>query len=294
VGVLDHVLFDAALTLLGLVFIRESYTPVLLKRKARKSKVSSSSAAPLPTVRSWSFWQDFFSRLSGHMARPILLLVRRPVIQAIAVLLGLSFGVYTSLLSTFATLYIERYGQSQSVSSLHYIAIAIGTTISAQVGGRVMDVLYRRLRDRSPDKLGRPEFRVPWMVPGVVLTPVGLFWYGWAAERGAPWAVVDVGAAVFVLGNFITSQALLAYMLDEFGEYAASANAATKILSFTLGFVFPIFAPQLYERLGYGWGNSLLAFVWIVLAVPAPFAIWLWGDKLRAIGRKEKGPASDP
>lgn len=180
------------------------------------------------------------------------------------------------------------------MSSLHYIAIAIGTTISAQVGGRVMDVLYRRLRDRSPDKLGRPEFRVPWMVPGVVLTPVGLFWYGWAAERGAPWAVVDVGAAVFVLGNFITSQALLAYMLDEFGEYAASANAATKILSFTLGFVFPIFAPQLYERLGYGWGNSLLAFVWIVLAVPAPFAIWLWGDKLRAIGRKEKGPASDP
>ena len=275
-------LFNAAITMLGLLLIRESYTPVLLRRKAQKSKAGS-----VQTLRSWSFWQEFFSQLSGNLARPVLLLARRPVIQVLAVLLALDFGVYTFLLSTFATLYIERYGQSESVSSLHYIAIAIGSSASGQIGGRIMDFVYRRLRDRSPDKQGRPEFRVPWMVPGVILTPVGLFWYGWSAERGVSWPVVDGGAAVFGLGSFVTSQALLAYQLDEFVEYGASANAATKLFSYILGFAFPVFAPRLYEGLGYGWGNSLLAFVWIALVFPVPFVLWLWGDKLRAWGREK-------
>jgi len=282
-------LFNAAITLLGLFFIHESYTPVLLKRKAQKSEAGSVHTY---RPRSWSFWRDFFSRLSGNLARPVLLLARRPVIQVLAVLLALDFGIYTFLLSTFATLYIERYGQSKSVSSLHYIAIAIGSSASGQIGGRIMDVIYRRLRDRSPDGQGRPEFRVLWMVPGVMLTPVGLFWYGWSAECGVSWPMVDVGAAVFVLGSFVTSQALLAYQLDEFAEYGASANAATKLFSYVLGFAFPTFAPQLYEGLGYGWGNSLLAFVWIALVFPVPFALWFWGDKLRAWGREESEAVS--
>ncbi|KAH8912313.1 MFS general substrate transporter [Coniochaeta sp. PMI_546] len=278
-------IFNAAITMLGLVFIRESYTPVLLRRKARRNKSSSAAQA---TPRDWSYWQSFFLKLSSNMARPVLLLVRRPVIQVIALLLALNFGIYTFLLSTFATLYIDRYGQSQSISSLHYIAIAIGSFVSAQAGGRFMDIIYRRLRDRAPDRQGRPEFRVPWMVPGVVLSPIGLFWYGWSAEHRNSWVMVDVGATIFALGCYISSQSLLAYQLDEFAEYGASANAATRFLSFVLGFAFPIFAPQLYGRLGYGWGNSLLAFVWIVLVFPLPVVLWLWGDKLRALGRREK------
>lgn len=278
-------IFNAAITVLGLVCIRESYTPVLLRRKAQKTRLGPTTPV---SSRSWTFWRDFFSRLSGHMARPVMLLVRRPVIQVIAVLLALNFGIYTFLLSTFATLYIDKYGQSESVSSLHYIAIAIGSSLSAQVGGRIMDVIYRRLRDRSPDKQGRPEFRVPWTVPGVVLLPLGLFWYGWSAEHGVSWVMVDVGAAVFALGCFITSQSLLAYQLDEFAEHGASAGAATRVLSYVFGFAFPIFAPQVYGRLGYGWGNSMLAFVWIFLVFPVPVVLWLWGDKLRALGRREK------
>lgn len=82
------------------------------------------------------------------------------------------------------------------------------------------------------------------------------------------------------------TQALTAYILDEFKEYGASANAAVRVLSQVLGFAFPIFAPKLYGTLGYGWGNSLLAFVFIILAFPVPGCLWLWGEKLRAVGRR--------
>lgn len=151
-----------------------------------------------------------------------------------------------------------------------------------------MDIIYRRLRDRPKNKgEDRPEFRVPYMLPGVLFIPVGLFWYGWAAEYRIYWVMVDIGAIIFTCGSSIIAQALLAYTLDMFGELGASANAATRFLSNILGFVFPIFAPQLYDSLGYGWGNSLLAFIFVALGLPMPLLLWVWGERLRALGKKQ-------
>ncbi len=275
-------ILNALITLLGALFIEESYTPVLLRRKA----VVQDERPVDPSLSPWEriFWYDVFTRLAINLRRPVRILIQRPVIQVIALVLALNFGIYTLLLSSFAALWIENYGQSRLSSSLHYISFSIGAAISTQAGARFMDWTYRRLQERHGS--GRPEFRVPFMIPGTLLTPIGLFWYGWSAERRLSWGMVDVGAAVFACGTFVLSQALLAYMLDEFGEYAASARAASGMLSQCLGFVFPIFAPQLYYSLGYGWGNSLLAFIFIALAFPLPLCIWLWGDKLRALGRK--------
>ena len=57
------------------------------------------------------------------------------------------------------------------------------------------------------------------------------------------------------------------------------------MLSQLFGFCFPLFAPQLYSALGYGWGNSVLALVALVCAVPLPFVLWFWGKDIRAKGR---------
>lgn len=282
-------LFAAATTAAGLLALPESYTPALLHRKARAEHPAAGGdddprfRAFSPTTR--AFYRDLLARLRAGVYRPVRLLLRRPVMQYIALNGGLNFGIYSIMLSTFAQLFQDRYRESEAVSSLNYIAIAAGTTLASQAGGRVMDLIWRRLAARNGGE-ARPEYRAPYMAPGAVLGAVGLLWYGWAAERGAHWAVVDVGATVFIVGIFVTSGAFLAYTFDEF-EHAASASAACRLLTYVLGFVFPIFAPDLYARLGYGWGNSLLALVWVVLGVPAPLVLWLWGPRLRAMGRDD-------
>ncbi|KAI0818154.1 major facilitator superfamily domain-containing protein [Xylaria sp. FL0064] len=230
---------DTVVLVVGILVLRETYTPVLLRRKAATLGLG----------------------------------------QETTLNLGLAFGIYTLMLSTFAELWISRYGQSTLSSSLHYIAISVGIALATQRG-----------QGRTPTgetlPPGKPEYRIPYMLPGILLLPSGLFWYGWSAQRHYHWVVVDIGAAVFTMGSFIYSQALTAYIFDEFKEYGASANAAVRVLSQTLGFVFPIFAPQLYDALDYGWGNSLLAFIFIVLAFPVPGCLWLWGTKLMAFGRQ--------
>ncbi|KAI3323361.1 MFS general substrate transporter [Xylariaceae sp. AK1471] len=296
---------DAVVLVIGILVLRETYTPVLLRQKASAEGRTTTTTTTTTRSTRLAFWRDFLSRLRVNLLRPFRLLLYRPVMYVVTLNLGLAFGIYTLTLSTFAQLWVNRYGQSTLSSSLHYIAISVGISLSAQVGGPVMDWVYRRLRERDGARNiivnstittagdgnrklppGKPEYRVPYMVPGILLMPAGLFWYGWSAQYHYHWIVVDIGAAVFTMGSFTYSQALNAYTLDEFKEYGASAYAAVRVLSQILGFIFPIFAPRLYETLNYGWGNSLLAFIFIVLAFPIPACLWLWGEKLRAIGRK--------
>ncbi|KAK1983492.1 major facilitator superfamily transporter [Colletotrichum cereale] len=262
-------ILDAGISVAGLLLIKESYAPVLMARRHNAGSKSFRVAA---------------SKMAENLHRPLELLWRRPIIQVIALVWAVNFGVYCLLLSTFATLWISRYGQSEFISSLHYLSVSIGATIAAQGGGRFMDWTFAWQKARAPNVGTTPEYRVPCIVPGAIMTPIGLFWYGWAAEVGMHWAMVDVGVAIFVCGSFLSAQAMLAYLFDEF-SHAASANAASRTLSYLLGFVFPIFGPRIFVRLGYGWGNSLLAFLLVAIGCPLPVLLWAWGPKLRALGR---------
>jgi hypothetical protein len=87
------------------------------------------------------------------------------------------------------------------------------------------------------------------------------------------WIVTDVGAAILSGGVVMSSNSMIAYLIDEFGDHAASANAASRIPSNVMGFTFPLFAPQLYNQLGLGWGNSILAIFCIAIGWPAPFPL---------------------
>ena len=147
-----------------------------------------------------------------------------------------------------------------------------------------MDWSYRKQAKRTDGK-GVPEFRIPYMVPGMIIMPAGLFWYGWSAERTLHWLMVEFGVVIFTLGSFIVNQASIAYQIEEFGQFAASSGAAIRFVSYGLAFVFPIFALDMYKSLGYGWGNSALGFASIGLGLPASAVLWFWGGRIRAVGK---------
>jgi MFS family permease len=262
---------DAVILLLGLLIIRETYTPVLLRRKA----VKEGKVVP----------RKMDASMKTSLLRPLHILIHRPIIWLISLVGTVAFGVYCIVLSSYASLWINKYHQSELISSLHYISIALGSTIAGQIGSRVLDCMYRTLSHRNGNK-GIPEYRIPYLIPGMLFMPIGLLWYGWSAEYKLAWPMVDIGTVVFTLGSFVASQAIMAYQLDEFADFSASANAASRVVSYILAFVFPIFTPTLYEKMGYGWGNSIMALVVIVLGLPTCWVLWSQGAKLRAVGRQ--------
>jgi hypothetical protein len=162
--------------------------------------------------------------------------------------------------------------------------MVVGYTVAAQGGARVTDKLWQHFKAKAGGQTA-PEYRVPLMVPGTVLIPAGLLWYGWAAQAHQHWAVVDAGVAVFGCGIILSTQAMQQYIMESYREYVASAAAASQFLRSIFGFCFPLFAPALYARLDYGYGNTTLALVFLALGIPAPFILWYYGAKLRAKGR---------
>jgi hypothetical protein len=124
----------------------------------------------------------------------------------------------------------------------------------------------------APPTPVQSERRLLPALPGMVILPAALFLYGWTLEKQVHWMApaVATGMAGFCLST--ATIPVMNYLVDLFGDFSASAIAAVLPLRYVLGTFLPVAAPYMYERLGYGWANSLLAFV-LILILPAPLLL---------------------
>lgn len=172
--------------------------------------------------------------------------------------------------------------------------------------GGTSDRIVKRLAAKNNGNL-QPEFRLPPLMYAGPLIPIGLFIYGWTAQYEIHWAVPLFGTLLVGVGSVspqdkrLTSSharangslpnSLIAafmcintYLVDAFTIYAASAIAANTVLRSIFGSVFPLFGLQMYDVLGLGWGNSLLAFITLAM-VPIPYWFYVKGEWLRTSPR---------
>ena len=70
------------------------------------------------------------------------------------------------------------------------------------------------------------------------------------------------------------------YLVDAYTQYAASAIAAATILRSLLGALLPLAGQLMYDDLGIGWGNSVLAFIALAFS-PVPWVFWKYGEGIR-------------
>lgn len=85
-----------------------------------------------------------------------------------------------------------------------------------------------------------------------------------------------------MLGMQVTGMPLQAYIMEAYPEHTGSAGAASQFLRSLTAFSFPLFAPTMYKILGYGLGNTTIAFIGLVVGLPAPLLLWYYGARLRA------------
>ncbi|KAI1082714.1 MFS general substrate transporter [Whalleya microplaca] len=276
-------LLDAGVLGAGLVVLRETCAPVILGwRRARL--VQETGNEDLHTPYDAVHHDDRASALRGAMARPFRMLGTQALVQYLAVYMMYLYGLLYLILTSLPVLWTSPpptgYGESVGVGGLNYISLGVGFLLGAQTCAPLQDRIYAALKARYGGP-GRPEYRTPMMVPGAVLVPVGLLVYGWCAEYKTHWIGPNIGAMLLGAGCIIGFQCLQGFLVDSYQRYAASAVGAVTVLRSLAGFGFPLFAPSLYERLGYGWGNTLLALLGVAIGWPGPFLLWKYGERLR-------------
>ncbi|KAK5998217.1 Efflux pump vrtL [Cladobotryum mycophilum] len=263
----------------------ETYAPVLLHRKKTRLIKETGNTA-LHTEFDHPD-RTLTQSLTIALTRPFRLLATQPIVQVMSLYMMYLYGLTYLVLSTFAELWGKEYHESPGIQGLNYISLGIGFFLGAQICAPLQDRIYAALKRRYvPDGgPGRPEFRVPMMIPGSILLPIGLLIYSWTAEKHTHWIAPNIGAAIFGAAIVIGFQCVQGYMVDSYTRYAASAVGALTVLRSLAGFGFPLFAPAMYDKLGYGKGGTVLAACAVAIGWPSPIFLWYYGPKLRAASK---------
>ena len=276
---------DLAIAILGFWKMHECYAPYILHKKAKLMRKQTGNNAYRAEGEE-GVDQPVIKKVASVMGRSFAMLFTQPIVQVMSIYMAFSYGVLYLGLSTLAELYNKPvseggYGQSLGISGLHYIALGLGFFIGAPVCGKSSDSMYQYFKKKDPRGQGKPEYRMPLVIPFSFLVPIGLLIYGWSAQYQVHWIVPDIGLFFFGMGTIAAFQCVTTYLVDSYARYAASAVAAVTILRSLAGFTFPLFAPAMFGALGKGWGNTVLALAAVGIGIPIPILLWMFGEKLR-------------
>lgn len=278
---------DGVVQILGIFFLKETFAPVLLERRASKLRKelaldpNNTRQIRTPFEGKNRHWKEIFAKA---IIRPFALFVEEPIIQLLGVYIAFVYGLIYLILTTVPDIFEQTYNESAGIAGLNYLALGVGLTGASQINARLLDPIYRHLKAKNGG-VGQPEFRLPSMVPGSIFLPIGLLIFGWTAETHKHWIGPDIGLACVGAGIVLNFQSIQTYVIDAFTLHAASALAAVSFLRSLAGFGFPLFAPAMYHALGYGKGDTILAAFAIVVGCPAPWLFWKYGARIRAKSR---------
>ncbi|PSS29845.1 hypothetical protein PHLCEN_2v2660 [Hermanssonia centrifuga] len=217
---------DAFIQVLGVFFLQETFAPLLLERKAarmRKEMESDPEKAPAREIRtrfdhSDRHWQQIFAKA---LVRPFKLFWFEPIAQLLGAYMAFVYGLLYLFLTTIPGIFEGVYGERVGIAGLHYFALGVGLTGASQINARFMDRIYMYYTKKNGGK-GRPEYRLPSMVPGTIFLPMGLFITGWTAQARTHWIAPDIGIALVGAGTILNFQSIQTYVIDTFTLHAAS------------------------------------------------------------------------
>lgn len=77
---------------------------------------------------------------------------------------------------------------------------------------------------------------------------------------------------------------IFTFLVEAYAQYAASALAANGFARAFLAAAFPLIQIPMYDKLGYQWGTSVLAFLTVAM-MPFPWLFFKYGKTLRLKSR---------
>lgn len=209
------------------------------------------------------------------------MLLFSPIVASVCIYIAILYGLLYILFTTFSEVFQGQYGFSSGASGLSFLGSGVGMLAGLFYAGSLSDRAIKKkiAKNEKPE----PEDRLPWYIalPGSLSIPVGLFIYGWGVDKHVHWIVPEIGTALTGYGMIIILMGINTFLVDAYTRHAASAIAASTVLRSLAGGLLPLCGLKLYDKLGYGWGNSLLAFVALGIS-PIPILFQLFGARLRA------------
>ncbi|OAA51889.1 Major facilitator superfamily domain, general substrate transporter [Metarhizium rileyi] len=225
------------------------------------------------------------------LRRPFELLFFEPMCLNLCLFSALLLGILYLFFGAFPLVFGTNHGFNTWQVGMSFMGILVGMII-----GVMTDPLWHHIRSGLVQKLeaetgvpgaSEPEFRLPPAITGAFLVPAGIFMFGWSTYPGVHWIIPIIGSCIFAIGNVLLFTGIFTFLVDAYPLYAASALAANAFVRCIFAAAFPLFGVQMFEKLGYQWASSLLAFLMVAM-VPFPYIFFRYGKQIRRKSRYAK------
>ncbi|KAK8243820.1 major facilitator superfamily domain-containing protein [Phyllosticta capitalensis] len=255
-----------------------TYAPVLVGRKTARLRKETGN----PNLRNaLDEGLSHKERFALAVVRPTKMLFCSPIVAIMSLYTAVIYGTLYLLFTTITFVFEDIYKFSSSMVGLAYLGVGIGMLLGLPIAGKGTDLILQRRKAEGVEL--KPEHRLDnrLVLPGACAVPVGLFIYGWTTKYHVHWIVPLIGTAFLGFGMILCTLCITTYLVDAFVLYSASAMAANTLLRSLFGALLPLGGLDMYDALGLGWGNSLIAFVALAL-IPVPVLFRKHGERIRS------------
>ena len=275
-----------ACSILILIGLPETFAPVLLQRKATKARAAGNPAAHSQFDATG---RGLGNVVRVYLVRPFVMLATEPILLLVTVYQAFVYGILYLIFEALPIAFREERGWALGVSALPFLAVLTGILLgTAVVIWHTRTAFVRRLRANG----GRvvPEARLPLMIGGGVLLPVGCFIFAWTSDPRLTYAGMIVGSVPMGMGLYMIFVQCTNYIVDVYVTVANSAIGGNTFVRSFFGAGFPLFAPYMYHGLGVNWATSLLGFVSIAM-IPIPVVFYVYGATIRSWSKNSPNKA---
>ncbi|KIW31841.1 uncharacterized protein PV07_03434 [Cladophialophora immunda] len=271
-------LMTVAFGLLVSTVTPETFEPVLLRRRARERRHATKNWAL--HAKSEEYPLDLRTLLKKYLTKPLQMIVLEPILVVVTVYMALVYGILLLTFEAYPISFEVKRGWSPTIGSLPFTCILAGVVAGCLAIAAFTKTWYARRWAAGMTKRPTPEDRLPPMIAGSVVLPIGLFWFAWTSDPSIPWAAqvlsgLPIGAGIILI--FMTG---VVYLMDVYARNANSALAVNTFIRFVIAASFPHFTSSMYMSMGVAWATTLLGILCVVL-IPFPLLFWRRGEKIR-------------
>ncbi|CEJ55402.1 Putative MFS multidrug transporter [Penicillium brasilianum] len=264
------------------LFLDESYPPVLLAYKARRLRFAGKNFALHAKQEEWDLSIKELSQ--KYLVRPLQML-GTPICLLMSLYASFVYGILYANLEAFSVEFQEIRGWGPVVGNLPFISLLVGIFFAAAVN--IYNNKYYFKKFKANGNKAVPEARLPPMMVGGFAFTAGLFVFGWTSSPHINYWPSIIGIALTGFGFTTIFQAALNYLVDTFTRFSASAVAANTFLRSMMAGAFPLFVLPMYHNIGVNWGTTVFG-CFAAILIPVPFLFFFWGRDIRARGQWSK------
>jgi len=258
------------------LLVPETYEPILLARKAARIRKETGKDvfAPLELDDRGVIYSIIVS-----CYKPFQLLAYEHMALLLDLWNALVLGILYLAFQAFPIIFEEGHGFDVQATGMSFLGIGLGMILalaSQPHWNRAYARQYKKYEGNPP-----PEVRLLIGMPGGILVSIGLYWIAFTTFKGVHWILPILGSIPFGAGILYVFTGTFTYLVTAYRPMAASALAGNSALRSGFAAIFPLFADQMYARLGTVGATALLAGLTTLMA-PLPFIFYKYGSKIRS------------